>query len=293
MEYFDIISSHILMTAHSNNNAWKCSHVGQRRKHYVSMCNSLWNVEFASTCMWGTMAWVKYIDNQAFQIDFLRCCCNFETIDALLSMEFQIQCIHMVFILGESADGVRWMHGLFAQMLIVRTVQMEYFHLWRLHLHITYSRSVVGFHYCFHMIFDFNLNCGKWNEISIHLKIELFIRMHENQLFNLFNILLIHTQRKTQNELNSPEKCIDFNWILVKQTLNDSCNLNWFCENKIKHPLMRGASTHMENEQLCLHYVFGFTFVNHQLQSNCRFMHVCEITCNSVIRFHRMTNPNW
>lgn len=81
---------------------------GNDAMHYVSMCNSLWNVEFASTCMWGTMAWVKYIDNQAFQIDFLRCCCNFETIDALLSMEFQIQCIHMVFILGESADGVRW-----------------------------------------------------------------------------------------------------------------------------------------------------------------------------------------
>lgn len=131
--------------------------------------------------------WGKYIDNQAFQIDFLRCCGNFKTIDALLSMEFQIRCIHMVFILGESIDAVRWMHGLFAQMLIVRTVQMEYFqwtHLWRLHSHITYSRSVVGFHYCFHMIFDFNLNCGKWNEISIHLKIELFIRMHENQLFN-------------------------------------------------------------------------------------------------------------
>lgn len=71
--------------------------------------------------------WVKYIDNQAFQIDFLRCCGNFKTIDALLSMEFQIRCIHMVFILGESIDAVRWMHGLFAQMLIVRTVQMEYF----------------------------------------------------------------------------------------------------------------------------------------------------------------------
>lgn len=175
--------------------------------------------------------------------------------------------------------------GLFAQMLIVRTVQIEYFqwtHLCRLHLHITYSHFIVGFHYCFNVIFDFNLNCGKWNEISIHLKIELFIRMHENQLFNSFNILFIHTQRKAHNKLNSPGKCIDFNWILVKQTLNDSRNLNWFCEYKIKHPLMRRASTHMENEQLCLHYVFGFTFVNHQLQSNRRFMHVCKITCNSL-----------
>lgn len=50
---------------------------------------------------------------------------------------------------------------------------------------------------------------------------------------------------------------------------------------------MRGASTHMENEQLCLHYEFGFTFVNHQLQSNRRFMHICEITCNFVIFFFK------
>lgn len=44
---------------------------GNDAMQYVSMCNSLWNVEFASTCMCGTMGkihWQSSISNRLFTV---------------------------------------------------------------------------------------------------------------------------------------------------------------------------------------------------------------------------------